>query len=309
MVFPIRTDDVMSSPVETVSPGTTASEAAGMCRTASIGSLVVVENGTVAGIVTSDDFVRLLSEDSNPGECQLSEFMSTDVVSVAARTPLGDAVATMFEHDIARLVVFAGDELVGLVSTDDIVRHVPQILQRRQIDGREEQTARYRRRQETAYERDDWRVEGTGFDDERVNVGDRVEFSKTIRERDIEAFAGASGDTNRLHLDEEYASQTRFGRRIVHGTLVGGLISAALARLPGVIIYVSQDLSFLKPADVGDRLTAVCEVVEVLDTNKYQLTTDVLDENGERVIEGQAAVLVDEIPETGQVTVEALTSE
>ncbi|MCJ0621398.1 CBS domain-containing protein [Haloarcula hispanica] len=308
MAFPIRVNDVMSSPVETASPETTASTAAGRCHAGSIGSLVVVEDGEVLGIVTSDDFVRLLSEESSPEERSLSEFMSTHVVSVDASATLGAAVETMFEHDIARLVVFDGDELVGLVSTDDIVRHVPQILQRREIEGHEQQTANYYRHQETAYEKNDWDVEGTGLDDHHVNVGDRVEFSKTISEQDVRTFAAASGDTNRLHLDEEYASQTRFGRRIVHGTLVGGLISAALARFPGVTIYISQDLSFLKPADIDVRLTAVCEVVEDLGRNKYQLTTDVLNEDGEPIIEGQAAVLIDETPETGQVTVEVLAS-
>ncbi|WP_123538191.1 CBS domain-containing protein [Halosimplex salinum] len=308
MAFPIRVTDVMSSPVETASPGTTASDAASRCHAASIGSLVVVEDGAVVGIVTSDDFVVLLGEAPDPEERSLSEFMSTDVVSIDASATLGDAVERMFEHDIARLVVFDGDELAGLVSTDDVVRHVPQILQRREIGGYERQAARYHRQQETAYEKDDWTVEGTGFDDRRVNVGDRVEFSKTITERDVETFATASGDTNRLHLDDEYASQTRFGRRIVHGTLIGGLISAALARLPGVTIYISQDLSFLKPAGLGDRLTAVCEVVEDLGRNKYQLTTDVVDADGDGLIEGQAAVLIDEAPETGRVTVEAIAS-
>ncbi|MBV0925880.1 MaoC family dehydratase [Halomicroarcula limicola] len=149
-------------------------------------------------------------------------------------------------------------------------------------------------------------MESTGLDDNRINVGDRVTFSKTVSERDVKRFATASGDTNRLHLDEEYASQTRFGRRIVHGTLVCGLISAALARLPGVTIYLSQDLSFLKPAEVDDRLTAVCEVATDLGRNKYQLTTDVLDEDGDRLIEGQAAVLIDETPESGRVMVETL---
>ncbi|MBX0296121.1 CBS domain-containing protein [Haloarcula nitratireducens] len=308
MAFPIRVNDVMSSPVTTASPETPASDAAGRCCAAAIGSLVVVEDDAVIGIVTTDDFVRLLSEVSDPETRSLSEFMSTGVVSVDASATLGDAVETMSEHDVARLVVFEDDELVGLVSTDDIVRHVPQILQRREIEDHERQTARYHRQQETAYEQADWDVESTGLDDDRINVGDRVTFSKTISEQDVESFAAASGDTNRLHLDEEYASQTRFGRRIVHGTLICGLISAALARLPGVTIYLSQDLSFLKPAEVGDRLTAVCEVVTDLRRNKYQLTTDVLDEDGDRLIEGQAAVLIDETPETGRVTVETLAN-
>jgi acyl dehydratase len=139
-----------------------------------------------------------------------------------------------------------------------------------------------------------------------VSVGDRVTFEKTLSEQDVRTFAAASGDTNRLHLDSEYAEGTRFGRRIVHGTLVSGLISAALARLPGVSIYVSQDLSFLAPVDIGDRVRAVCEIVDSLDSNKYTLTTDVFDEDDTQVVEGQAVVLVDELPETGRVEVETL---
>jgi acyl dehydratase len=125
-----------------------------------------------------------------------------------------------------------------------------------------------------------------------------------VVEQDVRTFAAASGDTNRLHLDDEFAAGTRFGRRIVHGTLVSGLISAALARLPGLTIYLSQDLSFRAPVDIGERVTAVCEVVGSIDTNKYELTTDVLDSEGETVVEGQAAVLVDDLPDAGKIDVE-----
>lgn len=131
-------------------------------------------------------------------------------------------------------------------------------------------------------------------------------FSKALAEADVESFADASGDTNRLHLDEEYAEDTRFGRRIAHGTLVSGLVSAALARIPGVTIYLSQDLSFLAPVDIGDRVTAVCMVVESLSPGKYGLTTDVLGPDGSRVIEGEATVLVDDAPAAGEIAFEAI---
>jgi CBS domain-containing protein/acyl dehydratase len=308
MAFPIRVNDVMSSPVETATPDLTARDAANRCLEAKVGSLVVVDDESVAGIVTSDDFMALLGTTADPGTRPLSSFMSADVVTVAASATVGDAVETMFEHDIARLVVLDDDDLVGVVSTDDVLRHVPQILQRAEVNRDEPRSHEFYARQETAYDEADWEVTSEGLSDESVSVGDRVEFSKIISEGDLRTFAAASGDTNRLHLDEEYASQTRFGRRIVHGTLVSGLISAALARLPGVTIYVSQDLSFLGPAEIGDRLTAVCEIVEDLGRNKYQLTTDVVDADGESVVEGQAAVLIDETPDTGEVTVEAVAS-
>lgn len=308
MTFPIRINDVMSSPVETSAPDSTAQAAAEKCLDKNIGSMVVVEAGEVVGIVTSDDFVGILRSDTDPRTRPLSEFMSTDIVTIDASATVGDAVETMFDNNVARLIVFDGDELVGLVSTDDIVHHVPQVLQRRELNRPEDRGHQYHRTQETAYEMDDWEAQSRGLSDEQISVGDTVSFTKTFSEQDVRGFAAASGDTNRLHLDEEFARETRFGRRIVHGTLVGGLISAALARLPGLTIYLSQNLSFLKPADIGDRVTAVCEVSENLSGDKYQLTTDVTDSDGERLVEGQAAVLIDETVDTGQTAVEAVGS-
>jgi len=142
----------------------------------------------------------------------------------------------------------------------------------------------------------EWHVELTATDRTHLGVGDRVEFTKTIAEEDIAAFAAASGDTNPLHLDDDFAAKTRFKGRIAHGTLVGGLISAALARLPGLTIYLSQDLEFHNPVRVGDRLTAVCEIVEDLGDDQYRLTTRVLD-GDDVVIDGEAVVLVDELPD------------
>ncbi|AEH39389.1 putative signal transduction protein with CBS domains (plasmid) [Halopiger xanaduensis SH-6] len=309
MAFPIRVNDVMSSPVQTVHPDATAAEAAAKCHEEGIGSVVIVENGDLVGIVTNEDFVRFLGEATTPKGRPLREFMSTEVVTVTADTPIGDAVERMFKNDIARLVVFDDDELVGLVSTDDVVRYVPQIFQRYEFDYSPPEAFEYRVRHDTAYELSEWEVESVGLSDECVSVGDRVEFTKTITEEDVRAFATASGDTNRLHLDEEYACDTRFGRRIVHGTLVSGLISAALARFPGVTIYVSENLSFLSPVDIGDRVTAVCEVIEDYGRNKYQLTTDVIGTEGDRVIEGQAAVLIDDPPEAAAVQFESIPSQ
>ena len=305
MPFPIRVADVMQRPVYTITPEQTAATAAARCDEEDIGSLVVVDDGEPVGIVTNADLVRLLGSATDPGTRPVEEFMSAPVVTIAPDATVGEAVERMRENDIARLVAVEDSTVVGILSTDDVARVVPQILHRSEIEPSEGDT-RYRVRQETAYERDDWEVECTSSAEDRVSVGDRVTFEKTLSEEDVRTFAAASGDTNRLHLDDEYAAETRFGRRIVHGTLVGGLISAALARLPGVSIYVSQDLSFLGPVEVGERVRAVCEVVGELDSKKYTLTTDVFGADGEPVIEGQAVVLVDATPETGHVEVEAL---
>jgi 3-hydroxybutyryl-CoA dehydratase len=141
----------------------------------------------------------------------------------------------------------------------------------------------------------EWRADAT-TDGDGLAVGDRFEFTKTITEGDIQAFAAASGDTNPLHLDEEFAEETRFRGRIAHGALVGGLISAALARVPGMVIYLSQDLEFHNPVRLGDRVTAECEVVEDLGKGQYRLSTRVLD--GEEIaIDGEAVIMIDDLPD------------
>lgn len=129
-----------------------------------------------------------------------------------------------------------------------------------------------------------------------LGVGDRSSFTKTLTDEDVRKFADASGDTNALHLNEAFAKQTRFGRRIVHGTLVAGTISAALAALPGLTIYLSENLEFKRPVDIGDTITASCEIVEELEDERYRLTTRVEDGDGKIAITGTATVLIDPLP-------------
>lgn len=306
MSFPIRVADVMSRPLQTINAEATAAAAAAECTERDIGSLVVVENETPVGIITNTDLVQLLGSATNPQTQPLCEFMSSPVVTIESDAPVGAAVDKIVEYRISRLVAVEAGEHVGLVSTDDIVHYVPQVLHRHQLPSSPHEEHHYTVRPETAYEKSDWEFECACRSDTSVSVGDRVTFTKSISEQDVQAFAEASGDTNRLHLDAEFATQTRFRRRIVHGTLVGGLISAALARLPGLTIYISQDLSFLSPADIGERVTAVCTVVESLGRHKYELTTDVFTEDGEQVIEGEAAVLIDESQAVDQSEFQAI---
>ena len=151
-----------------------------------------------------------------------------------------------------------------------------------------------------AYEDDEWTATRTTDRREELDVGDTVVFEKSFSEEEVDTFAHTSGDTNRLHLDGEFAGETRFGGRIAHGTLVSGLISAALARLPGVTVYLSQDTSFNAPATVGDRFTAECEIVEDLGDWQFRLSTVVTDEDGTELVDGEAVVLVDEMPDVAE---------
>ena len=308
MTFPIRVQDVMSSPVETATVETTAADAARQCSEQDINSLPVVDDGNLVGIVTGTDLLEVMGTESEPAAVPLADVMSTPAVTTTPDAPVGDAMETMRDHDIARLVVTDGEDLLGLLSTDDIIRYVPQVFHRGELESPAQEAAQHRIHKETAYEKPEWSVESAGLADDEVNVGDRIEFGKTVSEQDIWTFAAASGDTNRLHLDDEFAEATRFGRRIAHGTLVSGLISAALARLPGLTIYLSQDLSFLEPVDIGDRITAICEVVGELGEKKYELTTDIRGTDGNFVVEGQATVLIDPAPAIDRVEAQSQPS-
>jgi 3-hydroxybutyryl-CoA dehydratase len=93
-------------------------------------------------------------------------------------------------------------------------------------------------------------------------IGEKARLSRRISEADIRCMADLTGDFNPLHMDEDFARQTRFKSRIVHGEFNVGLISAVLGtRLPGPgAVYIKQTLNFLSPIRVGDTLTAEVEV-------------------------------------------------
>jgi 3-hydroxybutyryl-CoA dehydratase len=129
----------------------------------------------------------------------------------------------------------------------------------------------------------------------KLKIGDSASISKTITDADIQAFAEVSGDHNPLHLDEEYAAQTRFGRRIAHGMLSASLISAVLANeLPGTgSVYLSQSLKFVKPVFLGDTVTARVTVIGIRDDKPIvTLDTVCVNQHEETVLKGEATVMV-----------------
>jgi len=127
-----------------------------------------------------------------------------------------------------------------------------------------------------------------------LETGDKASRSLTIRDDTIRAFAEVTGDTNPVHLDDDYAAGTRFGRRIAHGMIAAGLISATLANdLPGPgTVYLNQTLKFKLPVYPGDTLTATVEVLSVRpDKPIVTLSTVCTNQDGEVVLTGEAVVL------------------
>ena len=129
----------------------------------------------------------------------------------------------------------------------------------------------------------------------KFKPGDTASLSKTIGDDDIRAFADASGDHNPLHLDEEFAKQTRFGRRIAHGMLSASLISAVIANeLPGEgSIYLGQTLKFMAPVFLDDTVTARVTVSSIREDKPIlKLETVCTNQHDEVVIKGEATVLI-----------------
>ncbi|WP_255192701.1 CBS domain-containing protein [Natronobeatus ordinarius] len=303
----IPVSEIMVTDVATATPTETAAEAARTVRDRNVGSVVVVDGEEPVGILTEGDFARHLCERSDLGHVELEAVMSMPVVTIAPDASIVEAAEMLRRHQCKHLPVVANsgeaDELRGIVTTTELTYYIPQLMHPPAIHDREPK--RLTVRTDTQYERDDWSFEYHGEDETQVSVGDVAIFGKRLSESDVESFAEVTGDTNRLHLEASYAAATRFGERIVHGVLGVGLISAALARLPGLSIYLSQEISFRGPVGVGERATARCEIVDDLGGSKFRVETTVLDESEEPVLEGEAVVLVDELPPEGVLEGEA----
>ncbi len=137
------------------------------------------------------------------------------------------------------------------------------------------------------------------FDD--LAIGMRETLLKTVMETDVVGFANVSGDDNPIHLCDTYASGTRFGQRIAHGLYTASLISAVLGtRLPGAgAVYRSQTLNFHAPVTIGDVVTIIVEVVELVpEGRKVRLHCEAMVDN-KMVLDGEAIVSVPSRPKAG----------
>jgi len=120
-------------------------------------------------------------------------------------------------------------------------------------------------------------------------IGQHVTFTKTFTEDDVQRFIEITGDVNPLHVDEAFAAQTKFGRRVIHGMLTASILSTMVGMfLPGSgAIYRSQTIRFLLPVHIGETVTAHF-VVQSIDRAKHRLTIEswIENESGQRVLDG-----------------------
>ena len=128
-----------------------------------------------------------------------------------------------------------------------------------------------------------------------IKIGDTFSKERLVTDELVRAFAEVSGDYNPIHLDEEFAKTTRFGRRIAHGMLSGAFISAVLGYEFGEkkIVYLSQTLKFTAPVFIGDTVTTTATVTTIReDRSIVTLETVCTKQDGEVAVKGESAVMV-----------------
>lgn len=121
-----------------------------------------------------------------------------------------------------------------------------------------------------------------------MNVGDSASFTKTMTETDVILWVGLTGDLNPIHIDQEYCKTTRFGKVLVPGVLVLGLISNVMTQVTFGHVYANQSVKFLKPVYVGDTITATGTIIEKLDAkNMVKVETKCVNQDGALVMIGE----------------------
>lgn len=139
-----------------------------------------------------------------------------------------------------------------------------------------------------------------GHSFESLKIGDSYDFHRFISEDDVLTFAQITGDDNPLHVDAEYAKNTRFGDRIVHGIFLLGLISKVLGRdFPGPgSVAVSISCRFLRPVRVNSEVRVSVKIIEKLEQRRYaKVETFVFTDANKKALVGEATIIPPTDPE------------
>jgi 3-oxoacyl-[acyl-carrier protein] reductase len=131
-----------------------------------------------------------------------------------------------------------------------------------------------------------------------LRIGQEAEILHIITEADVNSFVRLTGDDNPLHVSSAYAERTTMRKRVVHGMLSASFISTMIGvKLPGEgSLWYEQQLRFLKPVHIGDEIRVWARITAKSASQRIVvLDTVVFDQDGERVIEGEAKVRVLEL--------------
>lgn len=129
---------------------------------------------------------------------------------------------------------------------------------------------------------------------EEITPGMSASMSHIVTDGDVRKFAEVSGDYNPVHLDEDYAKDSRFGRRIAHGLFSASFFSGLFGtKLPGRgCVYAAQNLKFRRPVYIGDTVVATVTVLSVDTIKKRVLFSTVCSVDGKEVILGDAEIFI-----------------
>lgn len=129
---------------------------------------------------------------------------------------------------------------------------------------------------------------------EEIEVGMNVSYSQTVTDADIKAFAGISGDTNPVHIDEEYACESQFKKRIAHGMMTASYFSALFGtKIPGEgCVYTRQSLNFKRPIYIDDTVIATVTVSNINIEKRRVTFKTVCTVKGKVVTDGEAELYV-----------------
>ncbi|MGO8955565.1 MAG: MaoC family dehydratase [Rhodomicrobium sp.] len=135
---------------------------------------------------------------------------------------------------------------------------------------------------------------GPGHFFEDLYVGMEASLVQIVGGDDIHAFAQVSGDINPIHLDDAYAKETPFRRRIAHGMLSAAYISAVFGtKLPGPgCVYISQTLNFRAPVHIGDHVTATVKISDLIEHRKRAIFSCQCAVGEKVVLEGEAVIMI-----------------
>lgn len=135
---------------------------------------------------------------------------------------------------------------------------------------------------------------GPGYFFEDLQIGMEASLVHTVSGDAVSAFAQISSDLNPIHLDEAYAKETPFRRRIAHGMLSAAYISAVFGtKLPGPgCIYISQTLNFKAPVHIGDHVTATVKISDLIEHRKRAIFACACSVGAKVVLEGEAVIMI-----------------
>jgi 3-hydroxybutyryl-CoA dehydratase len=135
---------------------------------------------------------------------------------------------------------------------------------------------------------------GPGLYFEDLFVGMEACLTHVVGPYDLHMFAHLTGDANPIHLDDGYAKETPFRRRIAHGMLSASYISAVFGtKLPGPgCIYISQTLNFRAPVHIGDPVITTVRISDLIAHRRRAIFTCACAVGEKVVVEGEAVIMI-----------------